>query len=144
MNSYEYKKEIESTAKGIVEEALKDYSKEVVERDDIEERIQELLDEVVNGHEYISYTEYHYDVMKHSGNEESLEEEFGLQYAASIIEEEGFDGLVKARAFWAMYYDVQEEIGNILDDAMEEHNEKIIIKTLCGWYVRSGRGIEQC
>lgn len=125
MKKYEYQAEIESTARIIIKEVLEDYSEEVVERDDIEDKILDRLHGEVDRHKYIINTDYHFYVMRHSRNEDSLEFKFGAEVVAEILKKEGFDTLIMRRAFWAMYNDVQDEISDIIDDKIEEHNEAL-------------------
>ncbi len=97
MNESEYWAEVRSLAENIVEEAA--------DQDLNEEEKEQYLWETIDGHEWIIYTAYHYDIMKHSPNDGYSAENFG---AESIIK----DGTLNtaAIAFGALYADVSERL----------------------------------
>lgn len=60
------------------------------------------LHEIIDGHEWLVYTRYHLDILRHSTNADYASEE-GL-----LSEGQPFDRLVMASAFYAFMQDVME------------------------------------
>ena len=119
INQSEYWKEVKTTAENIAEMALEESE---WDRDEAEEYINDtLLHETVDGHEWIIYTAYHLPIIQHSPNDEYMAENLGG--LDETVKEHGVQGLHMAMAFWAFYADVQEEMGEALDSAIEKHEE---------------------
>ena len=120
MRARKYVKEVESVARSLIEEALAQYGN----AEDAREAIQDdILRETIDGHEFVIYTEYHLDVLEHSGNEEALILNFGEEYAVELLRKGGLGGIRQAQVFWAMYYDTLEYIEDILEEYEEGEND---------------------
>lgn len=68
MTSQEYWKEVHSIVDSMIEER---------EPDDTEEDLQERLWETVDGHQWVIYTGYNYEVLQHSDNDGYYVDNFG-------------------------------------------------------------------
>lgn len=100
MTRSEYRDEIESIANEI--------------KDDIREnggKVQDLVHERCDSHQWVIYTSYNYDVLANSGNAECGVDE-GLVDANEAIKEGGLSRLTAQLACCAMMQDVSEEIGS--------------------------------
>ena len=105
MGRNEYEREVERLAESITAEVW-DY----LDPDDRDEgggvfldALNERLWETIDGHQWVIYTAYNYDVMRFSDNDGYSAENFGVD---SIVK----DGVLNtaAIAFGALYADVQE------------------------------------
>ena len=125
ITSAQYYNEVNSLAEIIAEEAMQQSDND---RSDAEELINDsLLHEAIDGHQWIIYYAYNLDVYQHSDNSNYLIDNLGNEYAGTILQEKGLDGLHQALAFWALYADVQEKISDALDeieDNIEEETEE--------------------
>ena len=84
---------------------------------DIEDFVNDtLLHETVDGSEFAIYNHYHLPIIMHSSNDEAYQDVYGLQDAGALLANHGLSGLHAAISFWAMYYDVQEELNTILNE----------------------------
>lgn len=114
MTRSEYWAEVASLAKSITEETFADLDEDTQaevreadgdlnEVDEAREALSERLWETIDGHQWIIYTSYNFDVLRFSDNESYSIDNFG---ADSIVA----DGRIKweALAFGALYADVQE------------------------------------
>lgn len=125
MNYSEYKTEIESLAKSIVEEVLEgNFNGETTDDMEVRDIINDTaLHETIDGHQWIIYTGYNIDVIKNSDNESYAADNFGGEYLADVLKNNGYDQLNTTIAFWCMYADVIEEIHKIIGDMIAEHND---------------------
>ena len=113
ITSSQYWNEIQSLAVSIAEDAMAHCDNN---RDEAEELINDsLLHETIDGHQWIIYSAYNLDVYQYSGNSDYYIDNFGGDDAAFVLKERGLDGLHQALAFWSLYADVQEKIGEALD-----------------------------
>ena len=113
ITSSQYWNEIQSMAVSIAEDAMLHCDNN---RDDAEELINDsLLHETIDGHNWVIYYAYNLDVYQYSDNSDYYIDNFGGDDAAFVLKERGLDGLHQALAFWALYADVQEKIGEALD-----------------------------
>ena len=130
MTQREYWDEVESLAKSITEETfdyLDDEDKADVREngfdanDNAREALHERLWETIDGHQWIIYTSYNFDVLRFSDNEEYAIVNFG---AESVLTEDK-DGIKwAALAFGALYADVQEHSAfGVLQEETEEVGE---------------------
>lgn len=109
----QYWNEIQSLAVSIAEDAMAQCDNN---RDDAEELINDsLLHETIDGHQWIIYNSYNLDVYQYSDNSDYYIDNFGGDDAAYVLKEKGLDGLHQALAFWSLYADVQNKIGDALD-----------------------------
>ena len=113
ITSSQYWNEIQSLAVSIAEDAMAQCDNN---REDAEELINDsLLHETIDGHQWIIYNAYNLDVYQYSANSDYYINNFGGDDAACVLKEKGLDGLHQALAFWSLYADVQEKIGEALD-----------------------------
>lgn len=115
MSRHEYWKEVATLAKDITEECLEDFDDETqaeIRADESEglgsndafrEALNERTHETIDGHQWVIYTAYNFDIIRFSDNDDYSAENFG---ADSIIK----DGQLNtaAIAFGALYADVIE------------------------------------
>ena len=115
MSRHEYWKEVATLAKDITEECLEDFDDETqaeIRADESEglgsndafrEALNERTHETIDGHQWVIYTAYNFDIIRFSDNDGYSAENFG---ADSIIK----DGQLNtaAIAFGALYADVIE------------------------------------
>lgn len=114
MTQREYWDEVASLAKSITGETLDSLDAETQAEvrengfdavDSAREALQERLWETIDGHQWVIYTSYNFDVLRFSDNEEYSIVEFG---ADSVLTEDR-DGIKwAALAFGALYADVLE------------------------------------
>ena len=113
ITSSQYWNEIQSLAVSIAEDAMAYCDNN---REEAEELINDsLLHEMIDGHHWVIYNAYNLDVYQYSANSEYYIDNFGGDDAAFVLKEKGLDGLHQALAFWALYADVQDKIGEALD-----------------------------
>ena len=125
MNSQEYWTEVESIADTIACETMADNDND---RDAAEEEINERLHETIDGHQWVIYYSYNLDVIKHSDNDEYYSDNFGAESLAESLDSGGLDMLHCHIAFWALYADVQDKIGNALDEYEEKLSEANLVR----------------
>lgn len=112
MNQREYYAETRSIAEGIIEEA-QDAGK-------IDHaRVDDLLWEFVNDHEWVIYTHFNHEVLRHSANDGYAFEEFGADFC--FDPETGVKWA--ALAFWALHADVSEVLWPLFKAAVAEAEE---------------------
>ena len=118
----QYYDEIKSIAKGLAEDALdaNDWNRNDAENDINDSRLHETID----GHQWVIYTAYNMDVLRHSNSEDAYIDNFGGDDAASVLKDRGIDGLHAVMAVCAMEQDVQNVLSDALDDAIEEHESE--------------------
>ena len=125
ITSSQYWNEIQSLAVSIAEDAMASCDNN---REEAEELINDsLLFETIDGHQWVIYYAYNLDVYQHSNNPDYYIDNFGGDDAAYVLKEKGIDGLHQVLAFWALYADVQEKIGEALDGVesnIEEQDEE--------------------
>ncbi len=102
MTGRQYQQEINGLAQILRDEAT---AGEFGEGEEARESFQERTHEMIDGHEWIIYTGYHYEVLAHSDNDGYSVENFG---AESILT----DGQLNtaAMAFGAMYGDLWDAL----------------------------------
>ena len=83
-----------------------------------EDRIQDMIHETVDGHQWIIYTHYNIEVLQHSNNHDAYFDNFGPLAA------DGFSDAMAKMAFAAMYQDCQEEVSDALERWREAHSEE--------------------
>ncbi len=115
----QYCDEIKSIASSMAEEALSDndWDRDAAEEDINDSRLHETID----GHQWVIYTAYNLDVIRHSDNSDAYVDNFGTADAGGIIKDKGIDGLHAVMAYCAMEQDVRDIMSDALDDALEEH-----------------------
>lgn len=117
----EYWDEINSLAESVVADAMADNDNDrSAAEDDINDS---RLHETIDGHQWVIYNHYNFDVMRHSDNADHYIDNFGPEDAGNILKERGLDGLHNVIAFWAMYTDVQDRLSAELDE-FEENLER--------------------
>lgn len=90
----EYWDEVESLAQTIREEA-EEYSRDV----------SDVLFETIDGHQWVIYTAFHYEVLSHSDNDDYYVENFGAEGLSDGT------GLRTDRLAWgALYGDVSDKV----------------------------------
>ena len=117
----QYWNEVQDLAVSIAEDAMSQCDNS---REEAEELINDsLLFETVSAHQWIIYNAYNLDVLQYSGNSDRYIDEFGIDDVALVLKERGLDGLHQSLAFWALYADVQEKIGEAIDEVEESFTE---------------------
>ena len=117
----EYWAEVESIAENMVDEEM---SWNDNDRDVAEEAINDhTLHETIDGHQWVIYYAYNLDVIRHSDNEDYMNENFGSEALSSALESGGLNSLHTAIAFWALYADVSEKLEAAFDKYEEENDE---------------------
>ena len=113
ITSSQYWNDVQSLAVSIAEDAMSYCDNN---REEAEELINDsLLHETIDGHQWIIYYAYNLDVYQYSDNSDYYIDNFGGDDATYVLKEKGLDGLHQALAFWALYADVQDKIGEALD-----------------------------
>ena len=113
ITSSQYWNDVQSLAVSIAEDAMSYCDNN---RDEAEELINDsLLHETIDGLQWIIYYAYNLDVYQYSDNSDYYIDNFGGDDATYVLKEKGLDGLHQALAFWALYADVQDKIGEALD-----------------------------
>ena len=113
ITSSQYWNEVQSLAVTIAEEAMLHCENN---RDEAEELINDsLLHETIDGHQWIIYYAYNLDVYQYSENSDYYIDNFGGDDTAYVLKEKGLDGLHQVLAYWSLYADVQDKIGEALD-----------------------------
>lgn len=117
-----YRKEIESLAESLVEEAIYDLDSDELDAEDILDYINmsSMLHETIDGHQWVTYYAYNDDVLKHSDNRDSMAFNMGNEEMGRVVAEQGLDTLKMQMAFFAMYDDVQELISEQIELQLEE------------------------
>lgn len=118
MTSSEYWAEVACLAESIVEETLQDLEPDASE-DDAREQVQERHHETIDGHEWVTYTCYHHQVLQYSRNDGYMMEELGFQ---PLTDSGALDTM--ALAYWALYADVQERLWDEFDEQWDARMEK--------------------
>ena len=103
MTSHEYWKQVD----GIVSDLIEEGQADKLDTDELTERLHETID----GHEWVIYTGYHYEVLQHSPNDGYSVENFG---ADSIVKDGVLD--TAALAYGALYGDVSERLYRRIED----------------------------
>ena len=83
------------------------------------------LHETIDGHQWVIYTSYNLDVLRHSDNEDAYIDNFGGEDAAHLLKDRGISGLHAVMAYCAMEQDVQSILSDALDEAIEEHEKTV-------------------
>ena len=122
ITSSQYWNEVQSLAVSIVEDAMLHCDNN---REEAEELINDsLLHKTIDRHQLVIYYAYNLDVYQYSGNSDYYIDNFGWDDAAYILKEKGLDGLHQALAFWSLYADVQDKIGEALDGVESNIDEQ--------------------
>ena len=110
----QYWSEVRDLADSIAEDAMSQCDNN---REEAEGLINDsLLHETIDGHQWILHNAYNLDVWQHSDNPDYYMDNFGGEDAIIVLRERGLGGLHQSLAFWAFYADVQEKIGEALDE----------------------------
>lgn len=117
-----YYEEIRSIAANMAEEALadNDWDRDAAEEDINDSRLHETID----GHQWVIYTAYNLDVLRHSESADAYVDNFSADDAGHIIKDHGIDDLHAIMAYCAMEQDVRNIMDDALDTALEEHEHK--------------------
>ena len=110
MTSHEYWKEVSDLASGITQECFDEFPedqqaeiREDNDNDAFREALYERLHETIDGHQWVIYTAYNFDILRHSPNNDYSVVNFG---AEGVANEAGMNwGYL---AYGALYADVQE------------------------------------
>ena len=105
MNEREYWDEVRSLAAGMVEEIRAEAKENDWDEDQAREAMNERAWETIDGHQWVIYTHYNYDVLRFSPNDGYSIEEFGSE---GIVDDSGLR--TDKLAFGALYADVMEEL----------------------------------
>ncbi len=116
-SQFEYTTEINSIAASIVQDAFEQCDNDEPEARDM--IFDTLLNETVDGHQWVIYYAYNLDVIKYSDNPDYMADNFGGDALAESLKQ-GLDTLHMHIAYWALYADVH----NALDDAIEQYKEE--------------------
>ena len=119
MTQGDYWREVASIAETVAEESHADG----LDRDDLDERLWETID----GHQWVIYTAYNFDILRHSPNDDYYGTNFG---AEGIATDAGMNW--SALAFGALYADVQERL-EVEDCDCNKDNQCELCNGL-GWY----------
>lgn len=115
----QYFSEVNAIAANLVSECMAECDNS---RDDAEELINDSrLHETIDGHQWVIYYAYNLPVLQFSDNAE-----YGIDNGlvdCSIIREQSLNDFHTALAFWALYADVQERLGNAFDEYEQEEGE---------------------
>ena len=110
MSRHEYWKEVATLAKDITEECFESFdtvTREEIREDNSNDNFREYLDErtweTIDGHQWVIYTAYNFDIMRFSDNSGYSAENFGTE---SIVKDGELN--TAAIAFGALYADVTE------------------------------------
>lgn len=106
MTREEYLREVANIAESMVGEAADDGD----DRDELYDRLHETID----GHQWVIYTAYNFDVLRHSDNDGAYVENFGADGLVT-------DGCLNtaALAYAALEADVSESLGGLIEDCEE-------------------------
>ena len=122
ITSSQYWNEVQDLAVSIAEDAMSQCDNN---REEAEELINDsLLHETIDGHNWIIYYAYNLDVYQYSENSDYYIDNFGGDDASYVLKEKGLDGLHQALAYWSLYADVQDKIGEALDGVESEIEEQ--------------------
>lgn len=111
LSSHDYWKEVSEVAQSILDEL------EIQSSDDYEDKRDEISDylfETVDGHQWIIYTFYNKEILRHTNNESYSEDNFGTEGYA----DKSYDEIGLQIAFWAFYADIQDNLYE-LEQALE-------------------------
>ena len=78
--------------------------------------IYDRLHEEIDGHQWIIYTAYHDDVLRHCGDEDAWEELYCAEDIGNLVKDQGMAGARMAQAFWAFNQDVGEALQSRADE----------------------------
>ena len=111
MNQREYYIEVHSIAEGIIEEAQDEGE---LDRESVDNRLWQTID----SHQWVIYTHYNHEILRHSANDDYAVEHFGVETALQ-------DGAINwaALAFGALYADVSEVLWPLFEEAVAEAEE---------------------
>lgn len=109
-----YYEEIRSIAESIVSESMADNGND---RKAAEEDINDFrLHQTIDGHQWVIYTAYNLDVLRHSDNADACVDNFGADYAGHTLKDRGIDGLHAVMAYCAMEQDVRDYLETAWND----------------------------
>lgn len=120
MTNLEYQANIQSIASEIVTE-LKQGGYDPTD-------IYSAVHEVVDGHEYMIYTHYHEKVIRQTTNEDAYLDVYSSEDLGELIQHKELEGVIQARAFFAMTQDVSDalhELKDGLEDELEALQDEI-------------------
>ena len=110
-NKQEYYKEIQDLAHDIWAEALDQSDND---KDEAQELINDLVHEVVDGHQWVIYYHYHDQVIRYSMNSDAYLDIYDNESLGDYVRDNGVDGLNTMMSYWAMQQDVTDNIYEFL------------------------------
>lgn len=117
-----YYEEIRSIADSLVSDAMEQCEND---RDAAEESINDsMLHETIDSHQWVIYTAYNLDVLKHSESQDAYTDNFGADDAGHVLKDRGIDGLHAVMAYCAMEQDVRNVLNDAFDDYIEAQKSK--------------------
>lgn len=122
-----YWKEIDSLASSLVDDAIDDleYEGEEITRESIEDLINDsLLHETIDGHQWVIYYAYNDDVLRYTSNGDAYEYVYGNEMLGELVKDKGIDSAKMMMAYFAMYADVQEQLGFAVGNKFCEEGEE--------------------
>ena len=113
-----YWKEIDSICTSMADEALSENDND--QKTALDDIFDSRLHETIDGHRWIIYNAYNLDVIEHSANGNYYKDSFGCDDIAAILKEGGISKLHTVMAYYSMYGDVSDRIGDTLDALTEK------------------------
>jgi hypothetical protein len=109
IESHEYWAEIEALAKSVSEEARK------YRRD-----IHDALHDTIDGHQWVIYPAYHFDVLRHSPNDEAYFDEMGTGFPDAAC----LSDITTPLVFYALMEDVRQHSAFTEEDEEPEEEDE--------------------
>ena len=109
-NKQEYYKEIQDISYDIWAEALEQTDCDK----DRAERLVDLAHEIVDGHQWVMYYQYHDQVLRYSKNNEAYLDIHDNESLGQCVRDSGSGGLNSLMTYWAMQQDVTDTIYELL------------------------------
>ena len=103
----EYQNEINEMAQDIWREALERSDND---EEDARELINDTIHERVDGHQWVIYTHYHFDVLGHASDKDAYQDIYCDQMAGEYLANNGIDALTALVAFYAIKSDIIDVI----------------------------------
>ena len=131
MTQGDYWREVDSIVESLLEECRDDKQ----DREGLDERLWETID----GHQWVIYTAYNFDVLRHSQNDGYTVENFWVE--GRIVTDAGMNWA--ALAFGALYGDVSERLWDRVEDCDPDFclGDACLTCHGCGW-VDSSAAVE--
>lgn len=122
---HDYWKEVRELAQSILEETLRDLCDDgFLDPEAVRKTLDERLWETIDGHQWVIYTQYHYQVLVVSPNDDYALLNFGVDLSGGdpgVSLDVGY--LIMQMAFGALYADVSEELWPLFDAWAAEQEE---------------------